>query len=76
MTNETKDEKIMKVINNGINQSINEVMTKYPDMDALTIINKVVFQSIDKLAMELNWSADYKAKVINKFMDNYNSLKK
>jgi len=71
----TVDEKIMEVINNGINQSINDVMKKYPNMDGLTIINKVVFQCIDKLATELNWSADRKAKILDNFLDTYNSLK-
>jgi hypothetical protein len=70
---EIKEEKVMKVINRGINQTIGDVMTKYPNLNALEIINKVVFESIDKLAEQLNWSPDRKAKVMDKFFDNFNS---
>jgi len=68
--------KAMDIVTKNLNDSINKAMELNPDADAATILQKAIGISIDNFAEMFEWSEDRKAKFIDKWLDNYNEIKK
>ena len=69
------EEKFMEFLIKELSDILKDTMAKNPDSDALTNTEEAISEFINKVAIRFNWSADRKAKFIDQFLDNYNSLK-
>ena len=70
------EEEIMAYISGNINTSLEEAMKENTTLGFMKVFQIGIGKSIDKLAADLKWSADRKARFVDKFLDIYNEIKK
>ena len=59
-----------------LNDSLNEIMEKNPESDAVEIMQKSIMKFYDDAAVILGWTDAEKQKQLDKYFDIYNDLTK
>lgn len=63
-----------KVINEVMNDALNAMLKKHPDEDAVTIMQKSVFESYDRLAFLFDWSEKQKQEALDRYFDIFKAV--